>query len=95
MFAVISGFIATVAAVAVAGFGYVQTKRFVSKKLRFVDQAQNPFVPLLVGFAAFAIAVPVVAFVPFVGAGTAIVFGIAVGAGTRAGVKSFGRALYP
>lgn len=95
-FPIISGFITTVASVAVAGVGYTQSRSFVSKKLRYVDQAQNPIVPVGAGIAAAVVATPIVGILPFVGIGTAMIFGIAVAIGTRAGVKSFGTSsLYP
>lgn len=69
------------------GAGYIGTKRFVKQRLRFVDEVQNPRAPLVTGTVAALVAVPVVAFVPFVGAVTAVLFGAAVGAGTRAGAR--------
>ncbi len=95
MIELLSGFVTTVAAVAVAGVGYMQSRGFVSKRLRYVEQAQNPVAPVVAGVAATAVAVPVVAVLPFIGLGTAIVFGLAVAFGTRSGVKSFDRALMP
>jgi hypothetical protein len=92
---VLSGFIGTIAAVGAAGVGYVQSRSFVAKKLRFVDSASNPVVPVAAGVGAAVVAAPVVFFLPFIGAGTAVVFGIAVALGTRAGVKTFSRSLYP
>lgn len=92
---VVSGFVGAVAAVAAAGVGYVQSRGFVGKRLRFVDQAQNPLVPVVAGVGAAFLAAPVVALLPWVGAGTAIAFGISVAFGTRAGVKTFNRSLYP
>jgi hypothetical protein len=91
----ITALITMAAAAGVAGVGYVQTRGFVSRRLRYVDQAQSPAAPVLAGIAAAVIAMPVVAFIPFIGAGTAVLFGIAVGLGPRAGVRTFGRALSP
>jgi hypothetical protein len=56
---------------------------------------QSPAAPIVVGVAATALAAPVVWALPIVGAGTAIVFGIATGAGTRAGVKQIRRMISP
>ena len=95
MFEVLAGFITTVAAAGAAGFGYLQSRGFVARRLRYVDQAQSPAAPVIAGVGATALAAPVVLLLPFVGAGTAIVFGIAVALGTRAGVKQIRRALYP
>jgi hypothetical protein len=64
---------------------YIKTRDFVYYRLRFVDRVQQPAAPLVVGAAAAVVALPVVAIVPLIGAGTALLFGAAVGAGTRAG----------
>lgn len=65
--------------------GYFGARRFVSQRLRFVDAVQKPGVPLVAGVGAALLAAPVVWALPFVGAGTAILFGAGVGAGVRAG----------
>lgn len=70
-----------------AGAGYVGTRRFVKQRLRFVDQIQKPGVAVVAGTVAALAALPVVALLPFVGGGTALLFGVAVGAGTRAGAR--------
>jgi len=73
------------AAAAGAGIaGYVTSKDFTQKKLRFVDAAQKPSAPIIAGVVAAVIAAPVVAILPIVGAGTAIL----LGAGVALGVKS-------
>jgi hypothetical protein len=73
------------AAAAGAGIvGYVTSKDFTQKKLRFVDAAQKPGAPIIAGVAAAVIAAPVVWILPIVGAGTAII----LGAGVALGVKS-------
>jgi hypothetical protein len=87
VFEMVAGLIGMAAAAGAAGFGYFQSKSFVARRLRYVDAAQSPAAPLVAGVAATAIAAPVVWVLPIVGAGTAIVFGIATGFGTRAGVK--------
>ncbi|HEY2805114.1 MAG TPA: hypothetical protein VGI92_04570 [Gemmatimonadales bacterium] len=80
MFAIIS-----MAAAAAAGIGgYLTSKDFTQKRLRFVDAAHKPGAPIVAGLVAAVIAAPVVAFLPIVGAGTAII----LGAGVALGVKS-------
>ena len=69
------------------GVGYVGTKRFVRRRLRYVDEVQSPTAPLISGTVAALVAAPVVAVLPLVGAPTALLFGVAVGAGTRAGAR--------
>jgi len=91
MFETLGGIITVTLASGAAGAGYVGSKRFVKEKLRFVDQVQKPSAPVIAGTVAGLAAIPVVALLPFVGAGTALVFGIAVGAGTRAGVRQIRR----
>ena len=81
------------AAGAASAAGYFQSKRFVRDRLRFVDAVQGPMVPIAAGVAAAAVAAPVVALLPLVGAGTALLFGVGVGAGVRSGVRAIRRAL--
>ena len=64
--------------------GYVGSKDFAQKKLRFVDAAHNPAVPWIAGGVVALVAAPVVWILPIVGAGTAL----ALGAGVALGVKS-------
>lgn len=79
--------IGLIAAGTAAGFGYIKSRGFVSRRLRYVDAAKRPSAPLLAGVAAATLAAPVVWVLPIVGAGTALAFGTAVGLGTRAGAK--------
>jgi hypothetical protein len=74
-------------AIAVAAIGYVQARSFVQSKLRFVDAVQHFAAPLIAGLAAMLIATPVVWLLPLVGKGTAILFGLGVGAGVSSGAK--------
>ena len=64
--------------------GYVTSKDFTAKKLRFVDAAHRPGAPLIAGVVAAVIAAPVVWILPLVGGGTALL----LGAGVALGVKS-------
>jgi hypothetical protein len=75
----------------VSGVSYVRTRAFVGERLRYVDAVQNGAVPVVVGTVAALAAAPVVWALPFVGAGTAMLFGLGVGAGTRAGVARIRR----
>ena len=79
--------IALAAAGVSAAAGYMQSRRFVRRKLRFVDAAQNPKAPWVAGATAALVAAPVVFVLPVVGAGTAILFGASVGAGVARGAK--------
>jgi hypothetical protein len=84
-----------VAAVGAAGFGYVRSRSFVVQRLRFVDAVQRPSAPVVAGVAALAVATPVVWALPVIGGGTALLFGVAVGAGTRAGARRIRQGLLP
>ncbi len=76
------------AATCAAGFfGYVKSRRFVRSRLRFVDAVKKPYVPVLAGGVAALAAAPVVALLPIIGAGTAIVFGASVGVGVASARK--------
>jgi len=88
-------FILTVLIALTAGFvGYAQARRFVASRLRFVDAAQNRILPIIAGIGATVLALPVVFFLPLVGAGTAVALGLGVGAGTAIGAKDVRLARY-
>ena len=72
---------------AATAFGFVAARRFVRDRLKFVDAAQTWRAPLIAGLVAWAIATPVVWIVPLVGKLTAVLFGVSVALGTRAGAK--------
>ena len=74
-------------AVAAAAFGYIQTRRFVRRRLAYVDAAQSAAAPVLAGAATFFLALPVVGLLPFVGGGTALLIGAGVGTGFAAGAR--------
>lgn len=95
MIEMMAGLIGMGAAAGAAGFGYLRSKSFVARRLRYVDAVQSPTAPIVAGAAATALATPVVWALPIVGAGTAIVFGIATAIGTRAGVKQIRRFISP
>jgi len=70
---------------AVALFGYSRARAFVSERLRYVDAVNHPLAPVMAGAGAFAVAALVAAFLPIVGVGTALTFGLAVVMGVQAG----------
>lgn len=72
---------------AVSVWGYIQSRRYVRQKLRFVDAVKKPVAPVIAGVAAAAVAAPVVWLLPLVGVGTALLFGAGVGVGVHHGVK--------
>jgi len=74
----------------VALVGFVFSRRFVENRLRYVEAAQSPFAAFVAGGIATVIALPVFAvlsFLPFVGAGTAVLFGVGVFAGVASGAR--------
>lgn len=87
--------LALAASIAVAAIGYTQARAFVRERLRYVDAAQSGIAPLLAGLGAAVVASPVVALLPFIGAGTALAFGVSVGVGVANGQRDIRRALPP
>jgi hypothetical protein len=79
------------AVVAVAALGYVQARGWVRRRLRFVDAAQHPFAPIAIGTIAALAAGPVVWILPWVGVGTALLFGTGVGLGAAHGARDVRR----
>ena len=79
--------LAFAATIAASAFGYVTARRFVRERLKYVDGAQTLKAPIIAGLAAWAIAMPITWIVPLIGAGTALLFGAAVGLGVRAGAR--------
>ena len=75
-----------------AGFaGYLIARRFVSRRLRFVDAVQSRFAPLVAAVAA-AVAISPLTALPLVTLTTAMVFGIGAGLGTASGARLVRRA---
>jgi hypothetical protein len=85
------GWIALIVTLAAAWLGYGTARRFVRDRLRYVDAALKPSTPVIVGIAAALAAAPVVWLLPIIKGGTALVFGLAVGLGTRAGAADVKR----
>ena len=64
--------------------GFVLSRSFVRRRLRFVDAVQRPSAPLIAGAAAAIVALPVT-LLPIVTLGTAVAFGIGVAGGVASG----------
>ena len=71
--------------------GFVLSQRFVENRLRYVDAVQRPYAPLLAGVIAGVVAIPIVAILPMIGVGTAILFGVSVFAGVASGAREIRR----
>ena len=70
-------------------------RKFVRNRLRYVDSVQKGFVPFVAGGAALIAVMPVAAFLPFIGIGTALTVGLAVGSGVAAGVRDIRTGVLP
>lgn len=70
-----------------AAFGFISARKYVRDRLKFVDAVHTLKAPLIAGLVAWAIATPLTWFLPLVGAGTAILFGLSVAFGVRAGAR--------
>jgi hypothetical protein len=79
------------ATTALTAVGYYQARQYVERRLQFVDAVHGLRAPLIAGTAAAIVAAPVVAVLPVVGAGTAVLFGVGVGAGVAAGARNIRR----
>jgi hypothetical protein len=81
--------------VAAVIIGFTQAKDFVSRRLRYVDAARSPIAPVVAGVGAALVAAPIVWLLPFVGAGSALAFGLSVALGVAAGNKDVRQQLPP
>jgi hypothetical protein len=87
------GILALAASLAVSYVAFTQARNFVRERLRFVTAAQSGWAPILAGGGAMLLATPVVALIPFVGAGTAVTIGVSVGFGVLNGQRDIRRSL--
>ena len=92
------GFITLGVSFIVSWIGYGAARRFFRERLRYVDAAMKPAAPLIAGFLALLVALPLVSLVHWIpvlgwvmGGGTALVFGVSVGLGARSGAQDVRR----
>jgi hypothetical protein len=71
--------------------GYLLARRFVSRRLRFVDAVQSWFAPPVAGLTAMIVTWPLT-LLPVISLTTAIVFSIGTGLGTASGARRVRRA---
>jgi len=69
---------------AALGGGFVWTREFVRRRLRFVDAVRRPAAPVVAGIAAAAVALPFAA-LPIITIGTAVALGVGVAGGVASG----------
>jgi hypothetical protein len=68
-------------------YGHLRSRNFVGRRLRYTSIVEKPALGLWAGVGATVLAAPLVAVLPFVGAGTAIAIGAGIGTGVALGVK--------
>lgn len=73
----------TLAATALVG-GFIVTRNFVRRRLRFIDAVQRPSAPIVAGAVAAAALLPVT-LLPAVGVGTMVALGVGVASGVASG----------
>jgi hypothetical protein len=71
----------------IAVLGHIRARDFVRHRLRFTSLIERPLLGVGAGIVTTAVAAPVVAVLPLLGAGTAIAVGIGVGTGVGIGAK--------
>ena len=86
-----TGFLALLLILAATIGGFALTRRYVRERLRFVDAIHRRTTPVLAGVLAAIVATPLAWFLPFVGGGTALLFGVAVAVGVLAGSRDVRR----
>jgi putative exporter of polyketide antibiotics len=94
MFHFLAGLFSIVGLVVTAAgtiFAFGLAREFVRNRLRFVDAVRHPLAPWITWFVATVILIPIVAILPLVGAGTAILVGAGAGLGTSSGIKALKR----
>jgi hypothetical protein len=79
-------FLATTAGAGIAG--YVASKDFTQRKLRFVDAVHRPGAALIAGGVAALVAAPIVAVLPIVTGVTAVALGVGVALGVKTAQKN-------
>jgi hypothetical protein len=71
--------------------GYVKSRQYVRRRLRFVDAVQKPIAPVAAGVGAALVAAPVVWLLPVLTGVSAVVFGVGVGLGVFHGARDVKR----
>ena len=73
--------------IAALGGGFVWTREFVRRRLRFVDAVRRPAAPVVAGVVAAAVALPFAA-LPIITIGTAVALGVGVAGGVASGRRA-------
>jgi hypothetical protein len=75
--------------------GHLKSRDFVHRRLRYTSLIEKPALGIAAGVATALVAAPLVALIPFIGAGTAIALGAGVGTGVTIGAARARKGLYP
>ncbi|MFO8175142.1 MAG: hypothetical protein R6T96_12715 [Longimicrobiales bacterium] len=75
------------AAGAAGVYGHLKSRKFVRRRLRFTSMVERPGLGIMAGVAAAVLAAPLVAILPILGTGTALLFGAGVGTGVSMGAR--------
>lgn len=70
---------------------YLQSRKFVRARLRYVDAVEKPGAPIIAGTVAALAAGPIAALLPIIGLGSAVIFGAGVGLGVHDGARDIKR----
>ena len=73
-----------VTAAAIVG-GFIVSRDFVRRRLRYVDAVKKPAAPFIAGAVAAAVAAPVAVLLPVITIGTAVALGVGVATGVASG----------
>ena len=91
MFRLLISLAALALTLGITAFGYWQARKFTTNRLRFVDAVHRPIAPVIAGIGAALVAIPLAAFLPLIGTGTALLFGAAVATGVASGAREIRR----
>lgn len=68
-------------------YGHLKSRKFVRRRLRFTSVVERPGLGIMAGVTAAVVAAPLVAILPLLGTGTALLFGAGVGTGVSMGAR--------
>lgn len=90
MFETVIGGVLLLGTIVLGVGGYLISRDFVRRRLRFVDAVRSPLAPIAAGVAAFLLLWPL-SWLPVISATPAVVFGFGCAFGTASGVKALRR----
>ncbi len=90
MFGALYGALALAATIVAGAAGYLVSRTFVRRRLRFVDAVQSPAAPIIAAVIAFVVAWPLT-LLPVLTMSAAVMFGLGCGFGTASGARALRR----